>query len=181
MKRIENYEEIQASGNFKRLIAGGYVCRIMDVEDVPMNENTGKGDYLKINYDIAVNDLKNYFLDFFEKFGYWSKSGTFMRSYKESALGMFKHFTNCVEESNLGYKWDFDETTLKGKLVGLVLGEEEYIANDGETKTRIYVKDIKTVEQIMNNDFVVPPLKKLKFEENQFESDLMNEAKDLPF
>ena len=44
MKRIENYETVQASsGEFARPTAGGYICKIVDVEDVPLNEQ-GKGD-----------------------------------------------------------------------------------------------------------------------------------------
>ena len=79
---------------------------------------------------------------------------------------MFKHFTNCVEESNNGYKWEWDEKTLIGKFIGLVLGEEEYEANDGSIKTRLYVKDIKTIFDIADKKYKVPELKKVKRQEN---------------
>jgi hypothetical protein len=74
---------------------------------------------------------------------------------------MFKHFTNCIEESNAGYMWAWDEKSLQGKYIGLVIGYEEYINGSGETKERLYVKDVKTVEQIKQGDFKVPELKKL--------------------
>ena len=62
MKPINNYENVQASsGEFARPTAGGYICKIMDVEDVPMDANTGKGDYLRIEYDIANGDFAGYF------------------------------------------------------------------------------------------------------------------------
>lgn len=160
MKKIENYENVQASsGEFARPTAGGYICKIIDVEDVPLNEQ-GKGDYLRIEYDIAVGDLKDYYKEQFDKFGgNWFAS--FIRSYKEKALGMFKHFTNCVETSNAGYVWDWNEKGLIGKVVGLVLGEEEYKNSAGETKTKLVVSQIKTVEEIKNGDFKVPAPKKL--------------------
>jgi hypothetical protein len=158
MKKIENYETVQASsGEFARPTAGGYICKIIDVEDVPMNEQ-GKGDYLRIEYDINVGEFSGYYKAQFDRWGgNWIAS--FIRSYKEAALGMFKHFTNCVEQSNAGYEWDWNEKGLIGKVVGLVLGEEEYQNNAGEIKTKLVVKDVKTVEQIKNGDFKIPAKK----------------------
>ena len=160
MKPIENYETVQASsGEFARPTAGGYICKIIDVEDVPMNEQ-GKGDYLRIEYDIADGEFKGYYKEQFDRWGgNWNAS--FIRSYKEKALGMLKHFTNCIEESNAGYEWDWNEKGLIGKLVGLVLGEEEYQNNAKEIKTKLVVKNIVTVEDIKNGNFKIPALKKL--------------------
>ena len=160
MKPINNYENVQAStGEFARPSAGGYICKIVDVEDVPMNEQ-GKGDYLRIEYDIADGEFKGYYKEQFDRWGgNWNAS--FIRSYKEKALGMFKHFTNCIEESNAGFMWAWDEKTLQGKYVGLVIGYEEYVNGSGETKERLCVKDVKTVEQIKQGDFKAPELKKL--------------------
>lgn len=161
MKPIANYENVQAStGEFNRPTAGGYVCMIMSATDVPFDKNTNKGDYLKIEYDILEGEFKGYYSEQFDKWGSWN--GTFVRSYKEKALGMFKHFINCIEESNPGYKWAWNEATFKGTMIGLVLGEEEYINNSGEVKKRLYVKDVKTVEQIRNGDFKIPELKTIQ-------------------
>ena len=162
MKPINNFETVQANtGEFNRPKAGGYICVITLADDVPMNAQTGKGDYIKLEYDIADGEFKNYYTTQYEKFGGSFWSARFIRSYKEKALGMFKHFINCIEESNIGYKWNWDEITLQGKFIGLVIGEEEYQKNDGTIGTRMYVKDIKTVEQIKHGDFKVPELKKL--------------------
>ena len=55
MRAIENYENIQASsGEFARPGNGGYILEIVNVTDVPFDANTGKGDYLRIDYDIAA-------------------------------------------------------------------------------------------------------------------------------
>lgn len=163
MKVIENYENVQASsGEFARPTAGGYICKIIDVEDVPMNEQ-GKGDYLRIEYDIADGEFKGYYKEQFDRWGgNWNAS--FIRSYKEKALGMLKHFTNCIEHSNAGYEWDWNEKGLIGKIVGLVLGEEEYRNNAGEVKTKLVVKNIATVEDIKNGNFKIPAPKKLAVE-----------------
>ena len=163
MRVIENYDNIQAySGEFARPENGGYILEIVAVEDVPLNPQTGKGDYLRIDYDIAAGDFKGYYTAQNERFGGGKWFANVIKSYKEKALGMFKHFTNCVEESNPGFKWNWQEQKLIGCRFGAVLQEEEYEKNDGSIGTRLVVKDIKTVEQIMNGDFKVPTTKKLE-------------------
>ena len=183
MKKIENYENVQAiSGDFARPTAGGYICKIIDVEDVPMNAQ-GKGDYLRIEYDIADGEFKGYYKEQNDRWGgNWNAS--FIRSYKEKALGMLKHFTNCIEQSNAGYEWDWNEKGLIGKFVGLVLGEEEYKNSAGEIKTKLVVSQVKTVEDIKNANFKVPAPKKLAVENssNDFaEFTPINNDDTLPF
>lgn len=163
MKVIENYENIQASsGEFARPGNGGYILEIVNVIDVPFDANTGKGDYLRIDYDIAVGDFKGYYTAQNEHFGGGKWFANVIKSYKEKALGMFKHFTNCVEESNPGFKWNWQEDKLIGCRFGATLQEEEYEKNDGSVGVRLIVKDIKTVKQIIDGDFKVPTTKKLE-------------------
>jgi hypothetical protein len=162
MKPINNYANIQAStGEFSRPTAGGYIIRILDVTDVPLDATTGKGDYLKIDYDICEGEFANYYKEANKRFGgEWFAN--FIRSYKEKALGMFKHFTNCIEESNKGYEWDWNEKELIGKKIGVTMQEEEYKKSDGSIGVRLRVKDIKTVKQIATGDFKVPERKCLE-------------------
>ena len=163
MKPIANYNNIEASnGEFSRPAPGGYIVKITKAEDVANNPQTGKGDYLKIEYDFPTGELKDYYKQLFEQFGFWG--GNFIRSYKEKALGMFKAFTNALEESNkhVNYVWDFDETKLVGKFIGVVLGEEEYQKNDGTIATRLYVASTVSADKIKSGNFKVPALKKLK-------------------
>ncbi len=148
-----DWNNIDAVENFKRLEAGGYICGITSVEDVPEKE------YLKLEFDVIDGELKGYYRDLYERKGFWG--GNFIRSYKENARGFFKKFLNAVEASNPNYKFDCNEKTLRGKSVGLVLGYEEYVSNSGEVKERIYVSDILPISDINSRNFVVPKLKKL--------------------
>lgn len=184
MKTIENYEEVQANtGEFARPTTGGYICQIIDAEDIPMGtKKPNQGDYLRIEYDIAVGEFEHYYKEQYERWGgNWYAS--FIRSYKDTALGMFKHFTNCVEESNPGYEWDWNEKGLIGKYIGLILGEEEYENGNGEIKIKLVVKQIKTVDEIRNNDFKVPAIKRLekKSKEEFVPADINDIIDDLPF
>lgn len=176
MKPINNWDEVQASTDeFKKLPPGGYICAILSAEDVPEKE------YIKIVYDIAAGEYADYYSDDWGKDNPWAH--TIYRSYKESAAGMFKAFINAIEESNKGYKWNFDEKTLKGKLIGIVLGEEEYIGNDGSVKTRLKDRSTKSVRDIEENRFRIPKIKKLEEEQDAGYSAPAGfvESDDLPF
>lgn len=156
MKKINLAEVKEAADG--RLPAGGYICKYTMVKDVPEKE------YLYMEYDIAKGEYAGYYLGLSEKFNFWG--GKCYRSYKENALSMFKRMCSAVSKSNNGYVFDgdtnADEQTLTGKLVGLVLCEEEYVGNDGEVKTRLYVDRECPVEDIINGKFKVKPIKRLE-------------------
>lgn len=158
MKRITNIEAVQEAGEGMRLLAGGYVCKYTKVTDVADKE------YLAMEYDVAEGQYKDYYKSLEERAGFWG--GRCIRSYKEKALPMFKRMCTAVTKSNSGYIFDgntnADESTLVGKIVGLILGEEEYIGNDGSVKTRLYVVREVEADKIRAGKFTVPELKKLE-------------------
>ena len=150
--------EARSDGGFERLPAGGYVCKIVSVEDV-----TAK-DYLALVFDIAEGERKGFYSD------EWGQNHPFAHrfvlSYKESALGMFKGRMKAIDDSNgtefvkeavVGLK----EQELVGKLVGLVIGYEEYISDRGEIRQRSYVKSVLPVDKIRKGEYKVPELKVL--------------------
>ena len=51
---------------------------------------------------------------------------------------------------------------MRGKYIGIILGEEEYRAKDGSVKTRLSVVNTRSVQSIREGDFKVPELRKLK-------------------
>lgn len=166
-----NLENVEENMEFKKVTAGGYIAEIKSVFD-----NTAK-EYLEIELDIAEGEFKGNYKDLYEKKGFW---GLVKRaSYKENALPFFKGMITATEESNPGYKFAYDEKTLIGKRVGIVLGEEEYVGNDGSTKTRLYIDRFRNTKAILENDYKVPELKKLKEEVPTFE-DVIDDD-ELPF
>ena len=159
MKPID-LTNVKEAGESTRLPAGGYVVKIGFAEDVPEKE------YIKIQYDIEGGEFHHYYADRMIANPTWGWGGMMYKSYKPKALGMFKRFCSCVTKSNPGYLFDgntnSDEKTLTDKLIGLVLGEEEYMGNDGTIKTRLYVVTEKTVEDIRNGNFKLPAKKLLQ-------------------
>ena len=140
-------------GDFPRVTPGGYVIGIVAVEDVPEKE------YLKITYDIAEGELKNYYYEMHQRTGY--DLPCFYKSYKEKALGFFKAFLDAVTASNAGYKWNNDERTLCHKLVGCVLREEEYRNSAGEIKVSLKPDVFYPVADIRAGKFEVSARKTL--------------------
>ena len=160
MRPLTGYNNAKASSDFERLPAGGYVIRITAVHD---NDEEDK-QYLRIVYDIAEGPQKDRYKNETADNDY---RHAFIRSYKEKALGMFKAFIKAIDETN-GTNFDsriekgFPEHELVGKFLGVVFGYEEYEANDGNIKERLYVAKVTTDKKIRENDFTVPELKKLK-------------------
>lgn len=163
MKPLKGYNNAQASGEFERLAPGGYVIRIQNVkDDKKMGE--AENSMLRIVYDIAEGPEAGRYKNEPAENDYRHQ---FVRSYKEKALGMFKAFIMAVDESNgsnLSQKVEdgLNEQLLVGKIVGAVFGYEEYEANDGNIKERLYLKSCMSADRIRKSEFKVPELKKLK-------------------
>lgn len=148
MKTIDFSNVQEPQGDFKKVVPGGYVIGITRVEDHPEKE------YLLIEYDIAEGELKNYYFDLNARMGFWG--GSFIKSYKDKALGFFKQFIDAVTASNRGYKWDNDERKLVRKLVGAVLQWETYTNRDGELKEKLAVVQLLPADDIRKGNFTVP-------------------------
>lgn len=176
MKNI-NWNSVPDPVELPRLTPGGYVCKITVAVDVPEKE------YLKPEYDIAEGEHKGHWDALYKAKAFWG--GTFYRSYKEKAQSMFKGFLTAVKESNPNFVFENDEKRLEGKLIGLVLAEEEYRKNNGSDGTRLYVANIRSVEKIRKGDFIVPPKKLLQESgsagENGFYPTKDVEDDDVPF
>jgi len=158
MRPIKDYDKVTPSGDYERLAPGGYVIRIQSVKD-DKKQGESENSMLRIVYDIAEGPEAGRYKNEEPDNDY---RHSFVRSYKEKALGMFKAFTNAIEESNPGYTWDWKEQGLVGKLLGVVIGYEEYEANDGNVKERQRVASCISADRVRQGDYKVPELRKLK-------------------
>ncbi len=169
---MSEYESATSStgGDYKRLVAGGYVARIQSVRTSGKDgygreiDYPEEKQYIKLIYDIAEGEFEGIYSDDF-----WADPENDYRhqiylSWKN--MGAFKGSVRAIEESNPGFDFmaafNADRYELiVGKLVGIVVGEEEYTANDGSTKTRLGFPRLKSVQDIKAGKFRVPELKKL--------------------
>lgn len=175
MPKIDDraYAEATASsgGEFPRMGAGGYVVRVQAVRTRGIDQRIGTIDYVndkqyvKLIYDVVDGEHAGRFsADFFadESKDY---AHCFYLSWKN--LGAFKGAIQALDESNPGFDakaaFDADQWGLFiGKMFGIVVGEEEYIGNDGSVKTRLTLPRIKSVQDIRDGKYRVPALKKLE-------------------
>lgn len=142
-----------------KLTAGGYVMKVADVTDVESKE------YLKVELDIAEGPYKGYYQNLFSNYGFWGL--TLYMSYRtDKAKEMFKGHIQAFKASNPSFVWqddaENDENTLKGCIIGVVLGEEEYNANDGSIKKTLKVYKTMPADEIRRGNYTIPKCKKLE-------------------
>lgn len=169
MQKPNDFDTAKATGEYSPLPAGGYVCKIVGVEET--KSKNGK-DMVKIALDIVEGEEKDRFMNQYKsdtrEFKKWPVGATmYQLTYDQNGNthGRFKQFTNCAVESNPGFEivWGNGFAgCFKGKLVGVVFGREQYEAQDGNLRWNTKAQFFKTVEEIRSGDFKVPEDKLLK-------------------
>jgi hypothetical protein len=166
LKKPEKYDEIEVNMDFVPITLGGHKGVIMGAEEYesPFSGNVS----LKISVDTAKDDEQpEYFAEQYRNDSRpdkkWSNSAIKYVSLKEdeNCVRMLKAFITSVENSNNGFKYDWNKEVdqLKGKKVGLVFGLEEYTNNDGETKTIAKLNQFRSLDKIA--DAKIPKVKLL--------------------
>lgn len=152
MEKINNWEKIEAKGisDFKKLPAGGYVGIIKNAEEYT-SETTGNKS-LKVECDIIEGEYKDYFQNNYNSNPNmdkkWDNNSTRYLGLAESSLPFLKGFLTAVENSNSGYKWNWDEKSLIGKKVGLVYQWEEYEKQDGSKGIKAKLNQFRSIDKI---------------------------------
>ena len=163
----QEYKQAEAStGEFERLPAGGYVCRIVRVEDCDKEEKP----YLHVVYDIAEGEYARFYDTDWGKDTSHDWAHDMRQYYTPAAFGVFKGFLKAVDISNgtnleATAEQGMDERKLCGLLIGLIIGEEEYESNTGDVRTRLRVRGTRPAQTIRDGKFKQPELKKLPLAE----------------
>lgn len=157
------WEETEAVeyGKFAPLELGGHACIIRNAD---IYKGQSGNESLRVQVDIDTTDKQ---AGFFQKQfdndtrteKKWSNGATKYYSLKEENLGMLKAFTTAVENSNAGFKFDMDETKLKGKRIAGVFGWKEYEKQDGTVGVTTKLTQIRSLDKL--NEIKIPRVKKL--------------------
>ena len=162
MKRFVGYEEAKTNEfeNKERLQLGPHYCKILEAKIVQMKTQDGRPfEQLQLRIDIAEPD---------EQAGFYNKK--FQEDAKEDALNAkwkgfynltvpednseefiknnFKTLTTSIEKSNPGYKWNWEENTLVGKIFCGVFGLEEFVNLEGNTITFTRCRFVRSTENM---------------------------------
>lgn len=152
MEIINNWNEIEAKGmdDFRGLPIGAYECMIKDAR-INHNEQSGKNTF-KVSIDIASGEFKDYFQKMYEADTRidrkWNNNAVRYLAYEGDNVAYFKGFITTVENSNVGYTWDWDETKLKGKKVCGVFQYEEYEKQDGTKSVKVRLSKFRSLEKM---------------------------------
>lgn len=168
MKQLKGYENAKVmAGGVPQLPKGGYIAKILDCKE----ESSATGyTWLAISFDISEGEHKGHFAEQYRANTNENKKwrGTYNAfipdensQYYEENLSKFKTMMANIEESNNGYHWDWDESKLKGKTIGVIFGEKEFKTESGEVIIVTECRGIRSVDCIKNGKFKMPALKAL--------------------
>lgn len=190
MKPINNWENVKAAGSIETLPAGAYVCEIRQAIEKP---NKNGGTHLEISFEVYEGEYKDFFSRDYrsqnreDKFwrGILRQNVPNESSPKcETQKSFFRTFTDCLEASNPGYHWDWNEGGLKGKKIGVVFGEREKQSQKGTIYTVTDATEVISVEDARAGRFKMPGKKFLAPTNNAFGGFAPitpGDASDLPF
>ncbi len=184
MKKVEGYDDAQIlTGEYENLEAGGYICKILDTKE--KTSSTGK-KMLSIVFDIAEGEHKDFYKRKFDNDTRidkkWPTNGVYRQMLEgDKAAGYLKGLITSLEASNPKFKWEWDETKLKGLLFGGIFRREQYEANDGSLKFSTKLQFIRSVEKIKNGEFEVPSDKLLPSKVDNAWTITEEDVNDLPF
>lgn len=163
IQKWSDYDKTKGYADFERLPKGGYVVKILGVSTGYTSDNR---EYLKLSCDIVEGEYTNYFADQYRnntnEDKKWScnlilniptddgseKDGWTKRSFKTAI--------EALEESNKSFRWDWNETKLKGLTVGGLFNEREYTGQDGTIRKATNLARFCNVDNIRSGKFTLP-------------------------
>ena len=181
MKPTGNWERTQAqTGNSSEQLApGGHAVRIMGAEI----RNSKAGREMLVLF-LDVKEGSQYDGIFQRKwqnnknFGRtnWPNDGTMYTLTCDrdgNTNPRFKGLIQAVTESNSGYEWRWDENSLRGKMLGVVFGEEEFIGqNDGQPHIAVKPRYVCAVSKIAEQP--VPQIRRAQQPEESYSEPVTN-------
>jgi len=133
-------------GGFVNPEEGPYIMKIRRA--VACVSKSGGNNQLAIELDIAKGEFAGFYSELSNKLN----KDVYPKFYQLTDgdhLPYFKGLIECVESSNAGFKFNFDENTLSGKLIGAMMVDETYTNKDGVEKTILkprWLFDISTID-----------------------------------
>lgn len=135
MKKFEGFRSEASGGAYPMLPAGTYVAAVKNVKI----DGQEPDQQLVLRLDIVEGDWAGYYTN---RYNHDSKGGgqyevrykgdyrvqvpdpdNPKRSHPEWDVRTFNNVIWCFEQSNPGYKWDWKEQGLKGKVIGINVRE----------------------------------------------------------
>lgn len=152
MKKIPGYDEARpAYGVHPRLPLANYICTIVDVEAHTSKQGN---PCLKIAFDIVEGDCAGFYTEQYksdkkrDENAMWPYAGIYYVNVDSDSTKYFKGFIYCLEKSNPGFKWNWDERALKRLRFAGLFTEETGVGQDGRSFTSTRLSYVYPVDEI---------------------------------
>lgn len=156
-----NMDGVKPYGDVNILPKGGYVMKILGVS-VKQNR---VGQYLELACDVVEGEYKDFFMEDYRNQSDPKKwhCNAFVNVPRDDGSEKdgwtkrsFATFIDALESSNPNYKFDWDETKLKGLTVGGLFVNREYENQNGEIRQGTTLKSWTSVEKIRAGKYKLP-------------------------
>lgn len=165
INRFNDYEKVQAFGERRFLPKGAYVLKIMGTK---MATSKNGNQYIRVSCDIADGEYMGYYTaDFRSQKGDINEKK--WRCYTDvyvpkndgteqdaTTKRRFKTFVTCLEHSNDGYEFDWNEEHWKGLLIGGLFNQKQYKKADGTKSMYTQLKYTCSVDRVIAQDYRLP-------------------------
>ena len=168
IRQPNNWDQVQEFTERAKLPLGAYVCKVnnvrVDVHDANSAQlciafDIAEGEYAGFyKRELAANTAANKKYKGVLRVWLPKDDGSEKDEWTKSTL---KGLVTSFEKSNPGYKWNWNEQTLIGRMVGIQFRNEEW---EYEGKTGWAVRPFRaiSVDSVRNGTFTLPNEKPLK-------------------
>ena len=164
LNKPAGFDDAQAATEFKAIDPGNYAAVICKVAE---GQTQNGAEYLEFWIDIIDGEFARYYeKDYKSQTGEKKWRGTLRLFTSERALPMLKAGITAIEESNPGYKFDWDSESVKGKKVGVSIRREQYEATDGTLKFATRPFAFRDIKKVISGELEVPKDKLLKTQQS---------------
>ena len=151
-----NYQATRPTNRLDPVPPGAYVAGIIGAKV----ETAGSGQRLILQVEIIEGPLTGYYKKLYES----QSGGQFSARYKGTYSvpipdgtpadawkeRMLNGLIYALQDSNPGYTWDWDETKLKGRKIGINVRKNIYTGRDGNPKETTEIGQFETVDDVRN-------------------------------
>ena len=167
IQKPKNWDSVQEFSDRPKLPLDAYVCRVKQVSFA----DTNYGPQLLVLFDIEEGEQRGFFSKEFKANTMQDKKWKgVIRQFlpkddgtdkDELTKSSFKGLTTAFEHSNPGDTWNWEETSLVGKLVGILFRNEEWSYN-GKTGWTVRPFRAMSADRVRSGEYILPPDKPLK-------------------
>lgn len=159
MKKIDNWDNIEVKefNESEKFTLGGKKCKIINVKNFTHNGI----EKVSLELDVREGDNAGYYQKKYdernENTKFWDDGATISfptEPTEEKDKSYIKGLIKAIESYNPNYKWNWDEQSLKDKLINVNFSLKEYEGSDGNIYTKPQVYRFVNSKENFKEDYI---------------------------